>query len=624
MTAVSEFTPQDISKALQAKALDAFGESATSSFSVENVKQHRADITYTVSASYECKSRSRAVSQATGALYDPSQIGVVLGQRQTELLHYPGVFRERMLAKMNSNLDYYRYHANFLLANDGEVCCSIEDCQSCSGRGKVNCSTCEGATKHTCRQCGGACRMRCSSCSGTGNTSHSKYCTGCGGSGSNSNGRCVFCNGRGVAGSTCYNCHGAGTATCRGCNGYGQQNCNDCFQGKVTCKACQGACQLIYEYRLDIYANTKVRYSWANVTVDWLVPAIREWMNCEERHTVFSVDTYKEASDDPYVFTGYGQVIAAQADVSYEGATADCHFIGPKLSAVQLNGILSGSFKKAVTGVQDHKNFKAVNEASSSKIARQLISEDGKDRNKGVENFSPVRKGIISSDDAKKFLHGRGLSYVHIITEWKKFRWGAVLSYAHSLTWLFIGLFGLMSILHKETPDGLSGVKVMLGVVAAVFHPEMVWDTMTLPLTNLWYIVIHLNGYLHLALWMVATAIFNCFAQPILFPGWWVITKESWAGHLVSSFFGIPVLAFFMGLFPGGFVNMDLSQLIPHLSFRPLVVLSWIIIFVPQIFLLALTISMIRYKAAGRHWALRGLRILEQKKDVYGWLKVLV
>lgn len=616
MQAASGFTAQDIAQAMKAKAQDAYGHNVTSPFTVENLEQHRADVSYTVTASYLCESQSRPVRHATGPVYAPAQVGLVLAQRQGELLASPGFYRDRVQAELNAKSGRYREPARFYLMSDSEVCCSLQNCQGCAGSGTVNCSTCSGRASYSCRQCHGQCRLRCTSCSGSGNTSHSRHCSACGGSGNYAGGRCNNCSGTGTPGSPCYRCSASGQMTCDGCHGSGSQACTACNRGQVTCGTCDGARELIYEYHLDVYADTAVRYGWSNLSAAWLEQAMRDTMNTPQRHTVFSVDRYQIANDDPCVFTASGQVLAAQARVTYQGTVGDCRFIGPQLAAVFLDGVLSGGFKKAVEGVKNYQDIRKVNAASSSKIARQLIAE--METHNDVQKTSPVRKGIISATDAGLFISSRCLSLTHILTTRRQFRWGAVFGFSLPVFRLLLALYALMSWLSRSVPTHMAGNEGFLGLFALLHNPQSVAIALVRPLTFMAYETVR-GDYMQFACWVMVAMIFNRFSLPMLAPRVWAWAQPSWPRLIALSVPGILLLDLFMAMHPSGFVHLRFSALVPRLYLNVGEIISWLILYAPQIYVVALLVSLVRYKAAGAHWGARMLRILLQKKDVSGY-----
>ncbi|UVL00809.1 hypothetical protein [Pseudomonas sp. B21-048] len=622
MAAATPFTPDQIAQAMKAKAQDAYGEKVTDPFSVRDIEQHRADVHYTVTVNYTCQYNSRPVRYATGPMYAPSQIMAVLTHRQGALLAYPGHYREMMLTKFQSNGNLYREPMKFLLTSDGEVCCSVEDCKGCSGQGTVNCSTCNGHASYTCRQCHGQCRLRCTGCSGTGNSTHSRHCTACGGSGVYAgNGRCNQCNGSGVAGHTCGRCHGSTMMTCDGCHGGGRQNCTICNRGQVTCNTCSGARQLIYEYHLDVYADTKVLYRWSNLSAGWLDQAMKDMINAPQSHTVFSVDRYQLANEDPSVFTATGHVVAAQASVSYQGTSGSCRFIGPTLESVFLDGVLSGGFKKSVEGVKDFKNIKKVNTASSSRIARQLIKET--DENVDVKHTTPVTKGIISHEDATMFIGARAQSTLHILTTRRSFRWSAVFGFSFQICKVLICLYALMSILTHGTPTVLAGNEGFFGILALMHNPKQVLSGFGQPLSYLVYNVASNHDYWQLLCWIIASMIFNRFMLSLMAPRTWDWAQRSWARLILVSVPGALLLSLFMAMHPDGFVLLRFTSFVPSFHFSLSTILTWVILYVPQIWVLSLVVSLVRYKAAGVQWGVRMMRILTQSKDVSGYWPML-
>lgn len=615
--ATDGFKPSDIAHSLKSKAEHAFGVTVTDPFAVKDIENHRADITYTVTASYTSEPVSRQVQYAAGPSYNREYIGEVLAQRHEQIFSDATYTRDLMQGHLKGNAELYREPVTkHLILSDDAYCYTVEDCRGCNGRGKNDCSTCNGTMYHTCRECNGHARMHCTNCSGTGNTSHNRYCIGCGGSGARMGERCNQCYGTGKTGSPCYRCHATGTMTCNGCNGAARQHCQQCHQGEVQCSSCRGACQLTYEYNLNVYAQTKVSYGWKNLTAPWLAPALKEMMNAPECSTIFSVDRYERANENPNVFVGTGHVVAAQAQVGFQGMNGTCQFIGPTLVPVFLDNILSGGFKQTLEAVKDHKNLKKVFQASSSKIARELVSEQAK--GKGMDECSPVRKGIITSSDAMAFSIARNLSTLHILSSFKQFRWSAVFGLANSLFGVLFVLYGLMSILHMDATNEHSKGEWCLGLFAMLVDPKGVADAFMSPMQYFFDRFRYGIDYMLIACWMLAALLFNRFTLPLLAPRLWNWATGSFLKALILAVPSMAVVQMFMALYPSQFVPLQFSSLIPTVHLNMGQVFAWFVVITPQIYLLALTIAIIRYKAAGIHWGEKMMRLMLQEENTTG------
>lgn len=410
--------------------------------------------------------------------------------------------------------------------------------------------------------------------------------------------------------------------TCNGCNGGGRQNCRQCHQGEVQCSSCKGACQLTYEYNLNVYAQTKVSYGWTNLTAPWLAPALKEMMSAPECSTIFSVDRYELANETPNVFVGTGHVVAAQAQVGFQGMNGTCQFIGPTLVPVFLDNILSGGFKKTLEGVKDHKNLKAVFQASSSKIARELVSEQAK--GKDINECSPVRKGIITSNDATAFSMARSLSTLHIMTTFKQFRWSAVFGLANSLFGVLVVLYGLMSILHMDATNEHSKGEWCLGLFAILVDPKGVSDAFMSPMQYFFDRFRYGFDYLLIACWMLTALVFNRFTLPLLAPRLWGWASSSFLRVGILAVPSMAVVQMFMALHPSQFVPLQFSSLIPTVHLNMGQVFVWFVVITPQIYLLSLTISIIRYKAAGIHWGEKMMRLMLQEENTTGIRRVFL
>ncbi|MFK3774914.1 hypothetical protein [Pseudomonas sp. NPDC089406] len=584
------FTANDIADAMQAKAQDAFGESFSSPFSVDAIEQHRAEVSFTVSVDYSFDYQSRAVSKATGPLYDRAHIRAVLDQRQGQLLQAPGYLREHTQNYLREHVGGYREPGRFRVLSDRQVYCSVEDCQGCQAQGRVKCNRCHGSGHNTCHMCHTSGRVTCDGCGGV--RRHPYGCSRCG---------------------------NAGKVICHTCHGGGRLVCHACRNGQVTCQSCNGACQLIYEYRLQAWAGTAVHYTWGAASAGWMLPAMNEAMHTPERHSVFCVDHIELHSDDPDVFVASGHVVAAQAAVSYQQASGTCRFIGAQLQAVFLDGVLSGGFKKAVEGVKDHQNIHQVNQASSSKIARQLISE--MNQQSDVAHTTPVRKGIISAADAQAFLQSRQRTLQYILATRHQFRWGAVFAFACSLTGMLTVLYGLMSLFSAQIPNAMDGNKGYLGLFALAHNPGSVLAAFTQPLANLLDSTFAKGNYWQLLCWLLSALLFNRCLLPRVAPRLWGWAEGNLLRGVLLSVPGIALLGLFMAMHPSGHVLMQLSEFFPNSQISGGLgrMWQWGLTYVPQIFVLALAIALVRYKAAGVHWGQRMLRLLLQTRDVSGY-----
>jgi hypothetical protein len=86
---------------------------------------------------------------------------------------------------------------------------------------------------------------------------------------------------------------------------------------------------------------------------------------------------------------------------------------------------------------------------------------------------------------------------------------------------------------------------------------------------------------------------------------------------------GALLLSLFMALYSDGFVLLRFTSFVPNFHFSLSAILTWVIVYVPQIWILSLMVSLVRYKAAGVQWGIRMMRILTQSKDVSGYWPLL-
>lgn len=135
--------------------------------------------------------------------------------------------------------------------NDECDFCSGEgrvDCPDCDGRGRVYCYECDGDGTEECDECDGHGKINCTDCYGDGEVE----CSTCEGSGKDpddEDSECSDCDGKGrqecdecegVGKKECDDCSGSGQVDCGECSGYGKLDCGDCDgEGRVDCPECQ-------------------------------------------------------------------------------------------------------------------------------------------------------------------------------------------------------------------------------------------------------------------------------------------------------------------------------------------------------------------------------------------------
>lgn len=600
-------TDKAIATAMQAKAQDAFGGVTAAPFTVGAIRQHRADITYTVTSTLSCQIASRRVRQLTGEHWNRDYLDQALQARCDLLLGNPAHFRPLIQQRLSRDIDHYRKSGQWLLAADTERFCTREPCTDCNGHGVVHCSTCAGHAEVRCARCRGACRLHCHYCSGTGDEPERRRCGYCGGTGQYGNHRCS-CQGGLLPADRCHKCHGLRTTPCPDCSARGTVRCKDCDRGQVRCTPCDGAGEVIHEYHLDVHVDLQVHYAWRNLSADWLEPVIREAVNGPSNAAVFVVDQSSLDHPDPRVFTASGHVPAAEAEVSHEGSSGTCRFVGLPPIPVYLDGVLNGNFKRLLASMDDTTDIQAIHRASSSKIARQLIAENEQQR--PIEQTTPVQQGIIDPGDALEFLHKRADTFRHIVSTRHRFRLAAVLGLSLPLTAVLFGLYLVMSFYLTGLPEPGAG---KLGILALLGEP--------LRVGKLFYMQIlqfaDQGLVLGTVLWFAAALLFNRLSLPLLFPRLWAWAAGRWLRILALGVPGMLWLNGFMALYPAAEMWLNWGYL--NFAFNrqgSLHALTNALYLLPQIYLLALGLALLRWRAAGTHWARRMMKVLLQRNNL--------
>ncbi|MCQ9422204.1 hypothetical protein NRB16_01510 [Pseudomonas sp. LJDD11] len=600
-------TDNAIAAALRARAQDAFGVAPAAPFTVAAVRPHRADVTYTVTSTLSCQVASRRVRQLTGEHCNRDYLDQVLQARRERLLANPGHFRPLIYQHLSNDVDHYRRPGQVLLTVDAERFCTREQCTDCNGHGVVHCSACAGHAEVRCARCRGGCHLHCHYCSGTGHEPERRRCGYCGGTGQYGNHRCS-CQGGLLPADRCHKCHGQRTTPCPDCNARGVVRCTACDQGQVRCAPCEGAGELIHEYRLEVHVDLQVHYAWRNLSADWLEPVIGESVNGPNNAAVFVVDQAQADHPDPRLYTATGHVPAAEAEVSHEGSTGTCRFVGLPPIPLYLDGVLNGNFKKLLASMQDTTDIQAIHRASSSKIARQLIAENEQQR--PIDQTTPVLQGIIDPEDGLEFLHKRAETFRHIVATRHRLRPAAVLGLSLPLTAVLFVVYLVMSFYLTGLPEPGTG---KLGILALLGEPQTVGKRVYMQLLQ----AANQGLGVGMLLWFGAAIVFNRFSLPLLFPRLWAWAAGRWARILTLGVPGMLWLAVFMALYPTAEMWPDWRWL--KFAFNrqgTLHAVTNALYLLPQIYLLALGLSLLRWRAAGTHWARRMMRILLQRKNV--------
>lgn len=605
--ASSTYSSSSISNALTARSKDAFGVAPTAPFDVSDVQNHRAQMTYTVTAQYDYRVASVPVPAPLGDLYTPEAALTQVHQRGQHLISNGAVaFRDWMGKKLKEKPQRFKNGEKFKLCVDTTRFSSIEACHPCAGQGSVLCYKCSGTATHSCDKCHQLGKEHCTSCSGTGWATYN--CGQCHGTGKYAGQVCPVCRGSGQPTIKCSMCYGDKVVPCKTCNGQGRQQCGNCQRGQITCDTCHGAQTLTYAHHVEIDASTTVNYAWKDAP-DWMRDEIRNAVNSGPED-IFKVTQYdSEATADPYKFVGLGHVEGGEATVRHNGASGNCRFLGDKHHPVFLGGVLSGAFQSALDAIAKVEDIKAVAKASQTQIAATLIKEVEQGAST-AKSSSPVKKGIISAEQAATFLDGRAACKAFILSSRDRFSMPRVLRFAGKVFVPLFVFYLLLNVLSSVNPAGpgtgrlgLSALLLEFGSVVRVFFFELrySWAWLTDH-----YNPIPLAAYAVLG-WMTI----RCFGS-LLFPYTWHKYINQSRGVLVLLPLGMCLASLLMALYPSVFYVFrfrDLLDIWSHGDIRG--AFATTVGLTPQILLLSLLIALVRYKAAGVHWATRMFRKLQ-------------
>lgn len=218
----------------------------------------------------------------------------------------------------------------------------------------------------------------------------------------------------------------------------------------------------------------------------------------------------------------------------------------------------------------------------------------------------------------------RHLSTLHIMTTFKQFRWSAVFGLANSMFAVLFALYALMSILHLDATNEHSKGEWCLGLFAILVDPKGVMEAFMSPME---YFIDQFRygiDYLLITCWMLTALVFNRFTLPLLAPRVWGWTSGSFLRMGILAVPSMVVVQMLMALHPSQFVPLQFSSLIPTFHVNIGQVFVWVVVITPQIYLLSLTISIIRYKAAGIHWGEKMMRLMLQEENTKGIRRVFL
>lgn len=597
------YSSSSISNALATRFKEAFGVAPSAPFDVSDVQNHKAQMTYTVTAKYDFRVVKEPVSSPIGDLYTPESAFTQAHKRGQHLLSDAGnTFRDRVLNALKAKPQLFKRGEKFTLCTDQNYFSSIEACHPCAGQGSVTCYKCGGTSTHLCDKCNGLSTENCTGCWGSGWATHN--CNQCCGTGNYAGQRCPTCHGSGQPTIRCYTCSGNKFISCKTCNGQGRQQCGKCRRGQVTCDTCHGAQTLTYAHHVAIDASTTVNYAWKGAP-DWMRDVIKNSVN-NGPEDIFKVTKYdSEATADPYKFVGLGHVEGGDSTVRHNGASGNCRFIGDKHHTVFLDGILSGAFKSALDGIGEAKNIKAVAKASQTQIAATLIKEV-ESGTSTAKSSSPVKQGIISVDQATTFLNGRAACKEFIASSSNRFSIPRVLRYTGKVFMHLFVFYLLLNILFTVQPGhagtgtgrlGLSAIFREFGAVIQGFFHELSYS---------WSSLIHNYNPFPLLAYAVLGWMTARFFGPVLCPlAWQKFNKED-GRIIVLAPFGMLLASVLMALYPTVSYAFKFSDLLDVWSDGHIKeAFGFTMTLIPQIFLLSLFVALVRYKTAGVHWATR-------------------
>ena len=247
----------------------------------------------------------------------------------------------------------------------------VENCGPCGGKGQVNCSGCRGSGKENCSSCHGAGANRCVACHGEGynlqwdphdQAQRRTRCLGCGGKGSNH----------------CHSCSGRGKITCGGCGGSGREMCTTCIgRGRIT-------------HMITVTAYSSVKRVFILLSED-LSGWVKDYVLGGDKTRAGQLAPLAKATRwdlSELSFsgqTGYpikavmpGELDAVTAlirpDERFASEPVETHFVGGKLQAVELGGVLDSTLDKLLAddpgpGVTDSKRTRRwLNTGISEKL----------------------------------------------------------------------------------------------------------------------------------------------------------------------------------------------------------------------------------------------------------------
>lgn len=604
-TALETKAKPAIEKTLIAKAQDAFGIKVKSPFKVNAVKHALAQVKFRSKVTYTCEISKTPVKNQYTVFEPVADVKISLMERESKLLSQPMSLHPLAQNLLQDVPSLFVDPAKKCIKKDSEHHYTKEDCSVCSGQGKCTCARCSGTGTTQCTYCSGSGSSSCMSCFGSGSQTESIHCMTCLGSGKWGDSWCHRCNGRGRYDEqrSCFQCTG-GRVTCSICRGSKTERCSSCTSGVVVCAPCAGQGFNTYDYSLMVFAHFSCKAEITQTSDEWMIQAVSASLKAPERGSLFRIDTTGVKSDSPNEFYTTALLDGYEANVTFKGSTSSCQFIGEQFLPYQLNGILSGEFKKTLIGVKDHKKIRKISKSSRTKVARELIIEHA--AGKTVERTTPVTRGIVSLEHAQEFINQRTLANEYITARSQKFNLGNVLGLSLPLT-LILYVFYALAMRFNSADVALHGP---LGIFALLTSPGAVFDSLMYH-TILLIKGVGKNPFGVSCVLLLPGYVLNRITMPMLFPSVASWASAGWHRWIFLAPLGSIMFIALFAIFP----NLDLMRLSwsgPN-SLQDCIVFG--IKYLPQLFATAFFFAAICYKAAGTRWARKMRALMEPAKE---------
>lgn len=247
----------------------------------------------------------------------------------------------------------------------------VENCAPCGGKGQVNCRGCGGSGKQSCDICYGKGERQCGVCRGQGKSEYrDPY------SGEIKCSACLSCGGRGS--SHCNSCLGRGNRICRGCGGSGREICATCtglgrISHSITVTAYSSVKRIFTLLSEDLSGWVKDYVLGGDKTRAGQLAPLAKVARWDLSELSFSGQSgYPIRVEMPGELNAVTAVI--RPDERFASEPVETHFVGGKLQAVELGGVLDSTLEKLLTddpgpGVTDSKRTRRwLNTGISEKL----------------------------------------------------------------------------------------------------------------------------------------------------------------------------------------------------------------------------------------------------------------